>query len=551
MKDGLFRSYFGAICVPQIDKGDGTISSVTHDWANAMSSVGGGLAVTVLRLNIRNRSVGQAKQAMAEMAVASGCQWAFFVDDDVLVPGDALMKMIQRWRMDPQKYAIQNGVYWSKSEPPQPLIFKGSFEGSFWNWHVGDLLEADAAGAGCTFIATDVFKKMPKPWFSTEYIYNDQRENMDLEQWQMESDLVDLLRIPNRNKEQEIKIKELQREITKHSDLMRQMLETGGLDPKQMYNVQPAGSTTEDLYFYKKAKEYLDLSCWVDTSIQCGHQDKRTGRIFGMRDDFPQAKPSREIPQGKKGLLLDVGCGEYGPHFQDYEIVRLDLDPTVQPDIVADARQIPEPDGKYDVIYASHVLEHFGFKWTVNILKEWIRVLKVGGKLVITVPNLEWAAEKILQAKDGKIDQFDKERAMFMFFSAQKDGGAEDYHKAGFTPKSLESLLKSIDLLTDVKIETSNSIWSTKDEYPGNYNIIATATKIKHNAPTSIHKNLALKDQEEIKYVDPNRDTSEVSVEIKAEPVDSFESAMQEVAQSAKPKEEKRGFMSTLFKKDE
>ena len=547
MHDGLFRSYFGAICVPQLDKGDGTISNVTHDWANAMSSLGGGLAVTVLKLSIKNRSVGQAKQAMAEMAVASGCQWVLFVDDDVLVPGDALMKMIQRWRQDPEKYAIQNGVYWSKSEPPQPLIFKGSFEGSYWNWHVGDLIEADAAGAGCTFIATDVFKKMPKPWFSIDYIYNDQREMMDVHQWEMESQLVDMLRQPNRNPEQEAKIDELQQEISKHADLMQKMLVSGGLDPKQMYNVSPAGSTTEDLYFYKKAKEFVGASCWVDTSIQCGHQDKRTGRIFGMRDDFPQAKQERIIPEGKKGLLLDIGCGEYGPHFQDYEVVRLDLDPSVNPDILADARSIPEPDGKYDVVYASHVLEHFGFKWTKNILKEWLRVLKVGGKLVITVPNLEWAAKRILESSQGEIEQYDKERAMFMYYSAQKDGGAYDFHKNGFTPKSMMELLKSIDSLGNIEVRTSNGIWSSMDEHPGDYNVIAIAEKVKHDAPSSIHKNLSLKDQEEIKFTPLNpldlKESEKVSPEFA-----TLEAAMEEVS-GTKQSEEPKGVLGFLKRK--
>lgn len=508
MQDGLFRSYFGAICVPVLDKGNGEISNVTHDWADAMGGLGGGLAVTVLKLKVKNRSVGQAKQMLAETAVASGCQWVLFVDDDVLVPGDALMKMIKRWRMDPEKYAIQNGVYWSKSEPPMPLIFKGSFEGSFFDWHVGDLIEADSAGAGCTFIATDVFKNMPKPWFSTNYIYNDQREPMDVHQWELEHKLTSLLRIPNKTEEQEEATKELTKQVADHAKLMQEMFEAKGLDPNQMYNVEAAGSTTEDLYFYKKAKEYLNRSCWVDTSIQCGHQDKKTGRIFGIRDDFPQAKQGREIPKDKKGLLLDVGCGEYGPHFQDYEVVRLDLDPEVKPDIVADARMIPEPDGKYDVVYASHVLEHFGFKWTKNIIREWLRVLKINGQIVITVPNLVWASKRILESTENQISEFDKERTMFMYYSAQKDGGVIDYHKNGFTPQSLEGLLNSFDILADVKIETSNGIWSNKDEFPGEYNIIATATKIKHDAPSTIHKNLTLKDQEEIKSISPSNPPS-------------------------------------------
>ena len=52
---GTFRSYFGAICIPILDTGNGTISNVTHDWAASMGTMGAGLAVTVMRLQIRNR----------------------------------------------------------------------------------------------------------------------------------------------------------------------------------------------------------------------------------------------------------------------------------------------------------------------------------------------------------------------------------------------------------------------------------------------------------------------------------------------------------------
>ena len=502
MKPGIFKSYFGAIAVPTLDRGDGTISTVTHDWSNATASIGGGLAVTILRLNVKNRDVAKAKQAMAEQAIASGCQFIFYIDDDVLIPQDALMKMIQRWRQDPEKYKIQNGVYWSKSEPPQPLMFKDSFKGSYWNWHVGDLLELDGAGAGCTFIATDVFKNMPKPWFSIDYVYNDLREGMDDVLWNAENSLNDAVKADA----DDDTIKQLQTNVKEQHDLMIKMKESSGLDINQTHNVQPAGSTTEDLYFYKKAKEYTDQSCWVDTSIQCGHQDKTTGKIFGMRDDFPQARTYRDIPNEKEGLLLDIGCGEYGPHFQNYDVVRLDLDPTTKPDIIADARKLPIDDLSFDVVYSSHVLEHFSFKWSINILKEWIRVLKIGGEIQIVVPNLEWAAEKILKGKDGEVQltSYEAERSIFMFYSAQKDGGAVDFHKNGFTPASLKGLLNQLGCLTDIRIETSDGLvsnWNEEGLDKGNYNIIAWAKKTKHNSTVSIHDNLHLSDQEELKFM--------------------------------------------------
>lgn len=50
-----------------------------------------------------------------------------------------------------------------------------------------------------------------------------------------------------------------------------------------------------------------------------------------------------------------------------------------------DAKNLPFKDGTLDFVYSSHLLEDF-FDWD-PVLREWMRVLKPGGKLVILVPD--------------------------------------------------------------------------------------------------------------------------------------------------------------------
>lgn len=50
-----------------------------------------------------------------------------------------------------------------------------------------------------------------------------------------------------------------------------------------------------------------------------------------------------------------------------------------------------------DEIYASHILEHFSHTKTVDVLREWRRVLKVGGKLYVSVPDFARAIELYLK----------------------------------------------------------------------------------------------------------------------------------------------------------
>jgi predicted SAM-dependent methyltransferase len=43
----------------------------------------------------------------------------------------------------------------------------------------------------------------------------------------------------------------------------------------------------------------------------------------------------------------------------------------------------------FELVYASHILEHFKKNQILKVLKEWIRVLKPGGILRISVPSFE------------------------------------------------------------------------------------------------------------------------------------------------------------------
>lgn len=46
-------------------------------------------------------------------------------------------------------------------------------------------------------------------------------------------------------------------------------------------------------------------------------------------------------------------------------------------------------DNSFDLVYASHILEHFNKVKVLKVLKEWVRVLKPGGVLRISVPSFD------------------------------------------------------------------------------------------------------------------------------------------------------------------
>lgn len=68
----------------------------------------------------------------------------------------------------------------------------------------------------------------------------------------------------------------------------------------------------------------------------------------------------------------------------------VDFNPAVSPDVVADVRHLPMfATDSVDEVYASHVLEHLTWPDGLVALQEWLRVLKPGGMLTVATPDVE------------------------------------------------------------------------------------------------------------------------------------------------------------------
>lgn len=100
------------------------------------------------------------------------------------------------------------------------------------------------------------------------------------------------------------------------------------------------------------------------------------------------------------GGPLRLNLGGAGEGFLDSHIpgfLTVDLRDTPDTDVVCDCATLDRfESGTVEIVYASNILEHWSLQKTVDVLKEWNRVLKKGGKLYVSVPDFD-ATVKLYQ----------------------------------------------------------------------------------------------------------------------------------------------------------
>jgi hypothetical protein len=201
--------------------------------------------------------VADAQNIIVDMAVRQNFEWIFLIEDDVIIPFDCFARINEYMRDG--SIPVISGLYFLKSEPPEPLVYRGRGNGAFFDWKMGDKIWVDGVPTGCLLINGKVLKLM---WDeSPEY-------------------------------------------LTATGQAVKRVFETPSkvwLDPESGFVQSQAG--TSDLYWCDRVRneKVLQRSGFedignkefpylVDTNLFCKHIDLSTGKQYPLLLDWKRTK---------------------------------------------------------------------------------------------------------------------------------------------------------------------------------------------------------------------------------------------------------------------
>ena len=156
-------------------------------------------------------------------------------------------------------------------------------------------------------------------------------------------------------------------------------------------------------------------------------------------------------------IKLHLGCGD--KHIKDF--INIDVRHLEGVDMVDDIKELSSfTNESIDLIYSSHVLEHFGRNEYKLVLKRWFDLLKCGGTLRIAVPDFEKVVEHYNEHKDLNVLRG------FLYGGQTYD---QNFHYCGWDFKTLENDLKLTGFNEITRYDWRETEHSNIDDFSQSY----------------------------------------------------------------------------------
>lgn len=110
-------------------------------------------------------SVADAQNLIVNEAVTKGYEWLILIEDDTMPPADAFIRFNEYMRKG--DIPVVSGLYFTRSEPPEPMVYRGRGNSFYTDWKMGEKVWVDGVPTGMLLIHCNLLKEIWKD--SPEY----------------------------------------------------------------------------------------------------------------------------------------------------------------------------------------------------------------------------------------------------------------------------------------------------------------------------------------------------------------------------------------------
>lgn len=104
--------------------------------------------------------VADAENVIAKAVVEGNFEWLLFIESDNVLPPETFVKLNQY--MIKGDVPVVGALYFTKSNPPEPMIYREPGRGYFADWKLGDKVWARGLPFGCTLIHGSIIRELWK-----------------------------------------------------------------------------------------------------------------------------------------------------------------------------------------------------------------------------------------------------------------------------------------------------------------------------------------------------------------------------------------------------
>lgn len=100
--------------------------------------------------------VADAQNIIVRHAIVNGFEWLLLLENDNIIMSDCFIRFNEYMR--DKEVPIVSGLYFTKSDPPEPLVYRGRGNSFYKDWRMGDKVWVDGVPTGCLLVNVELLK---------------------------------------------------------------------------------------------------------------------------------------------------------------------------------------------------------------------------------------------------------------------------------------------------------------------------------------------------------------------------------------------------------